>query len=140
MKNLKENLKTLRRKFAVTQEELALQVNKNKTTIGNWETGLAEPSIDNLLILAQYYGVSVDFLLMDDIEKSSLITAEHILKMKSKQKGKAVPVGKKYKIYGEEDSPESLVSEAQELSNWAVLKAVKELSGKVDQLRVDINK
>ena len=68
------NLKFLRKKAAKTQDALSTELKIGRTTIANYEAGISEPSVENLLALANFYGVSLDNLLsknMEDIVKSN---------------------------------------------------------------------
>jgi len=66
------NLKHLRNLKAVNQSEIALQVNKAHTSIGNWEKGISEPSLSDIVILSQYFGISVDDLTKTDLSNVHL--------------------------------------------------------------------
>ena len=56
-------LKELRRKKDITQEELAKQLQLSPSTIGMYETGRREPDFDTLQMIADYFHVSVDYLI-----------------------------------------------------------------------------
>ena len=56
-------LKELRIEKSVTQLELAKLVNMSKMAISHWEKGHSEPSISQLIILSDFFGVSVDYLI-----------------------------------------------------------------------------
>lgn len=58
----KLRLKELRIEKGVTQAEIAKILHMSKMAISHWEKGNSEPSIDQLKILATYFGVSVDYL------------------------------------------------------------------------------
>lgn len=62
-KNFSKRLKELRVSKNLTLEELGEQVNAAKQTVGHWETGYRIPTIDVVMKLANYYGVSLDYLL-----------------------------------------------------------------------------
>lgn len=72
-KNLPEKLASLRKK-GLTQLDLAEKLNVSRQAISRWEVGSAIPSTDNLKILSDLYGVSVDYLLSDDEEDFSRST------------------------------------------------------------------
>ncbi len=57
-----EKLKELRIEKGVGQVELAKAVNVSKGIISLWENGLREPKLSNLIALAQYFEVSIDYL------------------------------------------------------------------------------
>lgn len=56
-------LKKARQNTGFTQREVAKETRIPQSTIANYETGRTEPDIENLGILADFYGVSVDWLL-----------------------------------------------------------------------------
>jgi transcriptional regulator with XRE-family HTH domain len=62
MNKFAERLKELRTKTSVTQKNLAELLDVTIRTIVYYEKGEREPSIDKLLILARYFGVTVDYL------------------------------------------------------------------------------
>jgi phage repressor protein C with HTH and peptisase S24 domain len=66
---LGKNLKLLRQKKAINQQELAIQVNKGHTTIGNWEKGISEPNLSEILILSNYFEITPVQLVYLDLDK-----------------------------------------------------------------------
>lgn len=60
---LGENLKQLRLEQKLTQQQLAMLLNLSLKTLSHWETGYTEPSLDQLIALADYFHVSTDELL-----------------------------------------------------------------------------
>ena len=58
-----ERLKMLRSARGVLQKDIAAFLGIDRTTYVKYEKGVSEPSIETLLKLADYFGVSVDFLL-----------------------------------------------------------------------------
>ena len=59
----KQRLKELRTEKGVTQIQIAKIVNMSKMAISHWEKGNSEPSIEQLKILANYFDVTVDYLI-----------------------------------------------------------------------------
>ena len=59
---LKDSLKTMRTERAITQEQLAKKLNISLKTVSHWETGYTEPSISQLISIADMYSVSLDEL------------------------------------------------------------------------------
>ena len=57
-----ENLKNLRKANKLDQTKLALAVNVSPKTVSHWETGYTEPSINQLILLANYFDVTIDEL------------------------------------------------------------------------------
>lgn len=61
-KIFKENLKSLRIAKGIGQAVLAEKMNISTKTISHWETGYSEPSIAQLIQLADFFDVSLDEL------------------------------------------------------------------------------
>ena len=55
-----DNLKALRNAKEIAQKELAEEMNVSLKTISHWETGYSEPSISQLIRLADYFDVTID--------------------------------------------------------------------------------
>lgn len=55
-------LKDLRKEKGVLQKELAYAINRTRACISSWEQGKTEPSIDDLLKIADFFEVTVDYL------------------------------------------------------------------------------
>jgi transcriptional regulator with XRE-family HTH domain len=64
---LGKNLRHLRKQSSRTQSEIASLIQKGQTTIGNWENGISEPSLNELLIISNYFDIPVDTLLKMDL-------------------------------------------------------------------------
>jgi len=56
-------LKELRKEKGISQLKLAMDINTNQNTISRYETGEREPGINELIKLANYFDVSIDYLL-----------------------------------------------------------------------------
>ena len=61
-----ENLIALRKKAGLTQQDLADQLAYSDKTVSKWELGKAIPSVDVLKELADFYGVTVDYLISEN--------------------------------------------------------------------------
>lgn len=67
---LRERLIKLREKSELSLRELAEKTGIPRTTIRDWEIGATLPGARHLIKLADYYGVSVDYILgRDEISK-----------------------------------------------------------------------
>ncbi|MCX6210084.1 MAG: LexA family transcriptional regulator [Bacteroidetes bacterium] len=64
------NLKFLRKQSGVNQTEIALQLNKAHTSIGNYEKGISEPTISEINILSQFFDISIENLINTDLSNS----------------------------------------------------------------------
>lgn len=58
-----ERLRELRRSRGLTQKELGAKIGLSKAVVSKYETGIGCPSFDVLIRIAQYFGVSTDYLL-----------------------------------------------------------------------------
>ena len=56
-------LKQIRKEKGISQLKLAMDLNTNQNTISRYETGEREPGIHELIKIADYFNVSVDYLL-----------------------------------------------------------------------------
>ena len=59
----KDNLKKLRKEKKITQEELSKIIGVERSSIGKYESSGVIPSVDVLNKIADYFNVSVDYLL-----------------------------------------------------------------------------
>ncbi len=59
-----------RKKFNLSQEELAAKIGVSRQAISKWERAEASPDTDNLILLADIYGVTLDELLKGESGKS----------------------------------------------------------------------
>ncbi len=56
-------LKELRKSKDISQVKLAMELHTTQNTISRYETGEREPGIAELIQLADFFGVSIDYLL-----------------------------------------------------------------------------
>lgn len=56
-------LREIRKQRGVSQLKLAMDLHTNQNTISRYETGEREPGIAELIKLADYFDISVDYLL-----------------------------------------------------------------------------
>ena len=59
---LNQKLIELREEAGITQEELANRINVGRSTISGYENGTTQPSYAVLILLADYFGVNLDYL------------------------------------------------------------------------------
>ncbi len=60
--DFKKRLKELRTEKNLSQADIGKLVNMSKMAISHWEKGHSEPSIDQLILLARFFDVSIDYL------------------------------------------------------------------------------
>ncbi|MDE7397894.1 MAG: helix-turn-helix domain-containing protein [Oscillospiraceae bacterium] len=56
------NLKFFRKKFGLTQEQIAERLGVSRQAVAKWERGDSLPDIDNIIALADLYEVTIDSL------------------------------------------------------------------------------
>lgn len=61
--DFKTRLKELRTEKNLSQNDLAKLLNMSKMAISHWESGHSEPSISQLVLLSEHFGVTVDYLI-----------------------------------------------------------------------------
>lgn len=70
MVSLNENLRTLRKKLQLTQDEFAQKLGIKRSLIGAYEEGRAEPRAELLQRMAALFGVTMEALIGADLTKS----------------------------------------------------------------------
>ncbi len=70
-----ENIKQLRKSGGFTQEQLAEALGVTTGAVYKWENGLAMPEIKMLVELADFFEISVDFLLDYEVQKGNVDAA-----------------------------------------------------------------
>ena len=56
-------LKEIRKAKGISQLKLAMELNTSQNTISRYETGEREPGLVELINIADYFDVSIDYLL-----------------------------------------------------------------------------
>lgn len=64
---ISQNLRHLRKKLKLTQSELAERLGLNRPVIGAYEEGRAEPRIQTLQMMAEFFKYSIDQLINTDL-------------------------------------------------------------------------
>lgn len=64
-----DKLTQLRKKAGWSQEELANQIGVSRQAVSKWEGAQSIPDLDKIVKLSTMFGVSVDYLLKDEIEE-----------------------------------------------------------------------
>ena len=86
MGEIKRNrIKQLRLEKHMSQMELARYMNISQGTLSNWQVGRHDPGSDDLIKLANYFGVSTDYLLGKSDDPDSGTSYETPLILKSQQ-------------------------------------------------------
>lgn len=62
-KQTQNRIRELRKKGRLSQQTFADQIGVFCNTISNWETGYSQISLENAKKVAEYFGVTIDYLL-----------------------------------------------------------------------------
>jgi transcriptional regulator with XRE-family HTH domain len=74
------NIKFLRNRKKLTQDQLALALDIKRSTLNNYENEISGPNLNSLILLSDYFNVAVDTLLRVELNKlreSQLHELEH---------------------------------------------------------------
>lgn len=128
------NLKHLRGVTGETQASIASHVNKGRTAIANWENNLSQPNIDELIIVANIFDITLDELILVDLSKGNLNRKTKA--PEAEQKGKA-----NSKPYGNENANIWVISEPDITYNSKeeALQKLGELQQHQSQVQLAIN-
>jgi len=74
--SFKTILKKLRDKKGLSQTQLANKLHVAQNTVSNWETGNREPDWEMMSVIANFFGVTMDFLLGRTETKNTSFVAE----------------------------------------------------------------
>lgn len=69
MSTLGLNLLDLRQRHNLTQKQLCRELNIGRSTYSYFETGTRTPDIETLMVIAEYYHVSLDALVSRHLKK-----------------------------------------------------------------------
>jgi len=64
--NIAKNISELRKQKGITQEQLAVALNISPQAVSKWETNTSQPDTMTLPLIANYFGVSIDYLYYGD--------------------------------------------------------------------------
>lgn len=70
---LSEKLYSLRRKQGLSQEALAEKLDCSRQVISKWENGTTTPDAEMLQKYSELFGVSIDYLVKEDVEKPTSV-------------------------------------------------------------------
>lgn len=83
---LGQKLKEIRKKFGLSQEQLAEIINVSRQAITKWETDAGLPDTENLKELSRIFGISIDYLLDNNNELPLLVMKKKLDKDNYKNK------------------------------------------------------
>ena len=115
---LANNLRFLRTKHKLTQDDLSSLLNISRQAYSNYETSKRTPDLDSLLHISRFYRISIDELVLDNLQStyhtSALKTGEeyipYVVMAKEKNTGNSIYLSReeldfsiKYRALSEEN-------------------------------------
>lgn len=67
---ISEKITLCRKALGISQEELAALLHISRQAVSRWETGAAMPDTEKIIQLSRVFGVSTDYLLLDEVEEA----------------------------------------------------------------------
>lgn len=129
---LGKNLRYLRKKSSQNQDDIAFLVNKGQTTIGNWENGVSEPSLGDLLIISNYFGIPVDVLLKTDLTQQQAPAAA--AEKNRVPSGERIPSKEPLEYdHGKEEI--SMVQESAEDRLFPILEEIRAIRSEIENIK-----
>ena len=86
MSNLAKNIKRLRIENELNQTQLAKELHVSNSLISHWEKGDREPSTEDLIALAKFFGCTTDELLNGESIKANLSKTRQIVQVRDFKK------------------------------------------------------
>lgn len=71
-KELYKKYEILRNKKGITDYRVAIDTGISKSTFSEWKSGRSNPKADKLKILADYFGVPIEYFLDDTEEREKI--------------------------------------------------------------------
>ncbi|MFT3825891.1 MAG: helix-turn-helix transcriptional regulator [Chitinophagaceae bacterium] len=118
--HLPKNLHYLRKKKGLLQEEMHMHVGIQRTTWSNYENGITDPSVNDLINFSNFFGVSLDELIRFDIA----LRDSHIDPTQGKIKRKPYPDNETISILNDSGQDYSYI-----------LREIKKLREEINELK-----
>jgi transcriptional regulator with XRE-family HTH domain len=75
---LPTNIRLLRKKKGLTQAAFATKIGVNRSVVGAYEEGRADPRVKTLINISHYFKVGIDDLLKKDLGQSEIDTSDYL--------------------------------------------------------------
>lgn len=127
-----KNLAVLRKEYGLSQQKLASEIGLARNTICQYESGNRVPDVSTLVLLADYFGVSIDYLLGRDYVISSFQVFVEICA----KEGKSVfEVAKEFEITDEQLTQWKNGIEPSKRTLWAIANTYHYYSNPFDKTK-----
>lgn len=85
---MKNRIRDLRKAAGMTMKQLGAIIGVAESTVSQYETGKREPDFETLLMLGEYFGVTVDYILGNDPVEPDL--AEYLTDLRDRPETRAL--------------------------------------------------
>lgn len=79
MKNFAGKLLGLRTQYGYSQEALAEKLHVSRQAVSKWELGATLPETEKVIAISEFFDVSIDYLLKNDIQLNSNDTLDRVV-------------------------------------------------------------
>lgn len=140
MQKFSARLISLRKERGLTQEDLAKLIHKKRSTVSGYEIEDKEPEFETICFLAQYFGVSTDYLLGFSDERNNVETVFYNDKVNFERHFKAMPAELRPVVAKCFDSFYLLLGRDMQLARPERLQVYQELLQTLQSRRAEIRK
>jgi transcriptional regulator with XRE-family HTH domain len=98
MSNFPKNLRYLRKKSGLKQEDMLGYLRITRSTWSNYEIGFTNPKLNEMINISKFFGVTLDELVIQDLEVD-----EPLPKKKGQRKAREYPIQEKISMVAEPD-------------------------------------
>lgn len=120
-----QRLRQLRLERDLTQAEVAKAISVDKGYVSSWETGRSKPSLDSVLALSKFFGVSLDYLMFENVPREGVEAINDFELYDFFRKTEALPKEKKEIVKGVVNAI-VLAEKIKELPEWSDASKPKE--------------
>lgn len=138
MQRFSNRLISLRKERGLTQEDLANIIQKKRSTVSGYETEGKEPDLETVCLLAEYFGVSSDYLLGMSAYRNHTETVFFNDNVNFKKHFEALPPDLRPVVAQTFDSFYLLLSRDMQLSRPERLLLYRKLFSTVQSLRAEV--
>ncbi len=140
MQKFSNRLISLRKEHGLTQEELAKIIKKTRSSVSGYETEGKEPDMETICLMADYFGVSSDYLLGRTDERRNVDTVFLNDNVNFRKHYEALPMELRPIIANAFDKFYVLLNRDMQLARPERLIIYQELLQTIQSLRADIRK
>lgn len=140
MQKFSARLSSLRKERGLTQEEMSAVIHKKRSTYSGYENEGKEPDFETICLLAEYFGVSTDYLLGFSDKKNHVEQVFYNDHVNFERHFKAMPAELRPVVAKCFDSFYLLLGRDMQLARPERLRVYQELLHTLQSLRADVRK